>query len=153
MWLDQVKKSEVLEDKIYEELQTLTDYINKMNVEIQNFDDVQSLQERFDLSNDYLLQMKERYRRRYEFISYRVIELEKELEEHESKLHSNKLWTELRELEAKIQKDGEALYSMQCSIKRKSQETDYLSLSSNCLDIVDALNAQLISYYGPRKHV
>lgn len=123
-------------------MRSLTTKIGELNEGIVLYDDLQSLQENADLTHDYLMQMKERYQRRFDFLNTCVIQMETELIKAENELRGKDVWMNLRHLENTLQNSGEVVNSLQQFIHVKSQETDYTLVKKDCLLMVRSLASQ-----------
>lgn len=111
-----------------------------MRNETTKYSDLKSLQESSEITKLYLAQMKERYRRRGDFIKSKVRMLSTTYEKNKLSLDKNETWKSLLNLEEKMRRQGQVIFSLQEGIKRKEQQTNYDKMKKECLDIMITLS-------------
>ena len=135
-----MKKIANLETKIkVEQEQLIRDTIQIKN-KIERYSNLNHLQDTADSTKDYLLQMKDRYSKRRNFMKEKVKELCSEFERNETELRDNDCWKSLTACEEKISRQGDIVFSLQESVNDKVRRTNYKRTKESCLDILLNLN-------------
>ena len=93
--------------KIKAEEEQLTNDMNQMKDSIERYSNLNQLQDTADSTKDYLLQMKQRYSERRNFMKQKVKELCSEFERNEKELKSSECWRSLTACEEKISRQGD----------------------------------------------
>lgn len=130
---------ENLDGKINSELTDLNKNIEKMQIELSKFTDLKNLQEVSEITKVYLNQMKERYIQRRDFMKSKVKTASSTYEINKANLEKSDTWKSLLDLEDKIRRQGQVIFTLQENVKAKEHQTDYESMKKECLNMVNTL--------------
>ncbi len=130
---------ENLDGKINSELTDLNKNIEKMQIELSKFTDLKNLQEVSEITKVYLNQMKERYIQRRDFMKSKVKTASSTYEINKANLEKSDTWKSLLDLEDKIRRQGQVIFTLQENVRAKEHQTDYESMKKECLNMVNTL--------------
>ena len=130
---------ENLEDKILSENKDLNRKIENMQIEIYKHSDLNKLQEVAEITKIYLSQMKERYIQRHDFMESKVKIVSAAYEKNKSTLNKNATWKSLLDLEDKLRRIGQVIFSLTEFVKAKEQQTNYDVVKKECLQSMKSI--------------
>ena len=133
---------ENLEGKIRSEEKDLKTKIDHMVAESAHHSNINQLQERAEVAKEYLIQMKERYIHRRNFLSSKVKDVSAEYRKYKQELDGSETWQSLLQLEEKIRRQGQVVLSLQQFVRTKEQQTNYDGDKNECLRIMNDLGLQ-----------
>ena len=143
--ITQMKKISTLQDSIHAEQEQLNLRMEEMKVEMNTYEDLEQVQETEDSTRDYLLQMKKRYKKRMEFMKTEVKKVSSQYKVYKEKLSQSETWASLLELEEKLRRQGQAVFSLSDSIRINERDTNFNGVKHSCMCIVADLNKELIT--------
>lgn len=112
-----------------------------MTTEIEEkFQNNDELQARAEATKDYLLQMKERYTKRRDFIAGRVKVASQSHEELNERLKKSEIWNSLQLIEGKARQQGQNLFTLREFVNAKGAEVGYDNIKKKCLQMANSLN-------------
>ena len=130
---------ENLEAKIIGENKDLMEKIETMKKESHLYADLNKLEESDELTRLYLTQMRERYIQRSEFMRSKVKRISSDYERNQSTLKKSNVWQSFLDLEEKLCRQGQVVFSLQQTVKEKERKTNYESSKKRCLEMTNKL--------------
>ena len=118
---------------------------DKMEQDIQKYDDLANLEERADSTREYLIEMKERLYQRGAFMETEAKQLSLRYEKNKDLLERSETWQSLKEFEDKLCRQGQVVHTLKEFVSRKGRQTNYETIKSDCVSIVEELNDLLLS--------
>lgn len=140
--LRELELVENLEGKILSEEKELRSTIENMNGESIHYSNTNQLQDAADITKEYLIQMKERYIQRRDFMSFKVKDVSTEYRKNKQELDNSETWQSLQQLEEKIRRQGQLVFSLHKFVKAKEKQTNYEGNKNACLRIMNELLVQ-----------
>lgn len=137
--LREVQMVENLESKILSEEKDLNRKMESMHFEINRYSDLNKLQEVAEITKIYLTQMKERYVQRHDFMESKVKLVSAMYEKNKSALNKNETWKSLLDLEEKLRRQGQVIFSLNEFVKTKEQQTNYEAVKNECLQTMRSI--------------
>ena len=95
----------------------------------------------FDNTERHLQELKQTYVKRRDTMRQQVQAASSEHESLKKSLTAHETARELEETERRLKHNERTLFELKEFVESKSRETDYLALKSNCLRVLDVLNA------------
>lgn len=130
---------ENLESKIDAERKDLHEKIDKMRKECNLYSDLNRLEESDELTRLYLSQMRERYVKRSDFLKTKVKEVSTDYERNKKMLKKSTTWNSLLELEDKLRRQAQVVFSLEEQVKAVERKTNYESSKDRCLVLTDEI--------------
>ncbi len=130
---------ENLEVKITTENKELIEKIDMMRKETHVYADLNRLEESDELTRLYLTQMRERYIQRCDFMRSKVKQISSDYEKNQSILKKSDVWKSLLDLEEKLRRQGQVVFSLQQTVKEKERKTNYEASKRKCLELAHEL--------------
>lgn len=131
---------ENLEEKILVENKDLKNKIEQMQLEYNKYSNLKHLQEESELTKIFLIQMKERYIQRRDFMKSKVKDVSTAYENNKALLDNSATWKSLLESEEKIRRQGQVIFSMQENVKLKERQTNYEALKKDCIEMMNIVD-------------
>ena len=131
---------ENLEEKILVENKDLKNKIEQMQLEYNKYSNLKHLQEESELTKIFLIQMKERYIQRRDFMKSKVKDVSTAYENNKALLDNSATWKSLLESEEKIRRQGQVIFSMQENVKLKERQTNYEALKKDCIEMMNMVD-------------
>lgn len=131
---------ENLEEKILVENKDLKNKIEQMQLEYNKYSNLKHLQEESELTKIFLIQMKERYIQRRDFMKSKVKDVSTAYEKNKALLDNSATWKSLLESEEKIRRQGQVIFSMQENVKLKERQTNYEALKKDCIEMMNIVD-------------
>ena len=131
---------ENLEEKILVENKDLKNKIEQMQLEYNKYSNLKHLQEESELTKIFLIQMKERYIQRRDFMKSKVKDVSTAYENNKALLDNSATWKSLLESEEKIRRQGQVIFSMQENVKLKERQTNYEALKKDCIEMMNIID-------------
>jgi hypothetical protein len=141
---------ENLEGKILSEEKELDAAMKRMLSESDHYSDLNRLQELAEITKAYLIQMKERYISRRDFMNSKVREVSENNEEKKNALENSDTWKSLLELEEKLRRQGQVVFTLQKFVQAKEQQTNYETMKSACLKTMNELLIESLNHQNRR---
>ena len=131
---------ENLEEKILVENKDLKNKIEQMQLEYNKYSNLKHLQEESELTKIFLIQMKERYIQRRDFMKSKVKDVSTAYENNKALLDNSATWKSLLESEEKIRRQGQVIFSMQENVKLKERQTNYEAIKKDCIEMMNIVD-------------
>ena len=140
------------------ELDKINNLDKKINVELQNIekktqhyeDDMKSFKTNDEIQTEYkqrkqqLFKMKMEIQQKKELIEKNVLEIAQKSDKINRKLNENAYHNELKEMETKIQKLSQNIFSVEDSIAEYKRQGQYAKIAKNVTQIQQQLNTLLL---------
>jgi len=140
----ELDKINTLDSKISVELTSLREKMRTMTSEMEEFGNVELLKERAEETKRVLAAKKSEYVRRRDMIRTQVAQLKAQYDRKKAALEENETSKALASLEQKLKHYEQSIFSLKEYIETKGKESDYKSLSEQCVKLTDDLNAHII---------
>ena len=143
---------ENLEGKILNERKELKTKTERLELEINHYSDLEKLHEIAEITKVYLIQMKERYIQRRDFMKSTVKDVSTEYKQSKKSLDDSETWKSLLELEEKLRRQGQVTFTLQEFVKTKERQTNYETVKSTCLQIINGILVESAGLYKSTLH-
>ena len=137
-------KLDNLEEKIAKEVYKLQEEMEKMEEEIDHYECLDDLEDRSEMTKDYLVKMIERYTKRRDFMKKKVTEISFNLETNKDTMELSSTWTSLTSLEETLRRHAGNVFEIQEYLNTKGRQAEYESFRRECYTLMHNLNETLL---------
>jgi intraflagellar transport protein 74 len=132
------------EPKLIREIAGLKDAMVRMNAEIKEFSNIDTVNRKFDRTQRELQDLRKSYVKRRDSIRQQIQGISAESESLKKQLSSNDTDKELEETEKRLKHYERTIFDVREFIESKSRETDYELVRGTCLRLTDTINAACV---------
>jgi len=140
----ELQKINTLDQKIQVELKSLTEKMESMKTEMDEFSDIPALREAAENTREELEAKRASYKQRRDNISGQVQLLSQRFEQKKKALAENETAKTLESLEQKLRHYEQNIFHLRELIAEKEHECNYHTIKEDCTRMLDEINAKLI---------
>lgn len=138
--LQELEKAGKIEDSMQNEITNLIKNTNLMATRIKKFEDISGLRECYEKEKLRLPSLSARYDEKKHEIDEDAGLVSSNLERMRLELEKNQTWCNLKNLEKSLGEQGQTVFSLNDYVSQMNIQMDYLTVKSNCSQIVEQLN-------------
>ena len=138
--LQELEKAGKIEESMQNEITNLVKNTSLMTTRMKKFEDISGLREYYEKEKLRLPLLSATYDEKKHGIDEDAGVVSSNLERMRLELEKNQTWGNLKKLEKSLEEQGQTVFSLKDSISQMNIRMDYLTVKSNCSQIVEQLN-------------
>jgi len=141
---EELDKINILDKKIFQELKTLKDKIESMNIEMSQFKSDRELQSEADTAKRNLQKEKMRTKQLRDSSKHQVKVLAQAFDKRKTELVGNETMKRMDALETKLRTYSATVYNLSDFIEVRKRESDYEGLRREVSQVTESINKHII---------
>jgi len=140
----ELEKINNLDEKISAELENIEKKQSECEEEMKSFKSQSEVLEEYQQRKQELFKLKMELQQKKEMVEKKVLEVAQRSDQINRKLNENAYHNELKDMESKIQKLSQNIFSVEHSIAEYKREGEYHTISNQVLQIQQEINVLLL---------